>query len=71
MYSLCESCRFVRLIVSKRHSRFFLCQKSQDDERYAKYPPQPIVRCAGYSKAERQENAGQENRKIDGKGLSG
>ena len=65
MHSLCESCRFVRLIVSARHSRFFLCQKSHEDERYAKYPPQPVVRCAGFAKAEQQENEGQENGTIE------
>jgi len=61
MQSLCESCHLVRVIVSGRGSQFLLCQRSQDDERYAKYPPQPVIRCAGFAKAEQQENGGQEN----------
>jgi hypothetical protein len=52
MRSLCATCQNVRVIVSGKGSRFFLCQKSQHDERYAKYPPQPVVRCAGYQAAE-------------------
>ena len=52
MRSLCARCQHVRVIVSGKGSRFLLCQKSQHDERYAKYPPQPVVRCAGYQAAE-------------------
>ena len=47
--SLCESCRHEKDIVSGRGSRFLLCTLSQTDKRYPKYPPQPVVRCAGYS----------------------
>ena len=46
--SLCQTCVHARLIVSGKGSRFLLCQLSQQDRRYAKYPPQPIVRCAGH-----------------------
>jgi hypothetical protein len=49
--SLCHSCSWLRLITSGRGSRFFLCRKAQDDPRYAKYPPQPILRCSGYERA--------------------
>jgi hypothetical protein len=63
--SLCLTCCHVREVISARGSRFLLCLKSQDDERYAKYPPQPVVRCAGFTKAEQQENVGQENRQIE------
>ena len=48
MESLCETCLHVRAIVSARGSRFLLCNKSLHDERYAKYPRQPIVTCGGY-----------------------
>lgn len=48
MRSLCETCRHVREITSARGSRFLLCQKSLKDERFAKYPPQPVIRCAGF-----------------------
>jgi hypothetical protein len=45
----------MREIVSARGSRFLLCQKSQEDERFAKYPPQPVVQCAGYEQREEQQ----------------
>jgi hypothetical protein len=38
----------MRKIVSGRGSQFLLCQKSQSDARFAKYPSQPIARCSGY-----------------------
>jgi hypothetical protein len=50
--SLCPSCQHCREIVSGKGSRFLLCQLSQQDARYVKYPPQPIVRCAGYEKVD-------------------
>ena len=59
MTSLCHTCRHMRAINSPRGSRFLLCRMSQEDERFAKYPPQPIVRCVGYEKVQ-QENGGQE-----------
>ena len=42
----------MREITSGRGSRFVLCRKSLEDERFAKYPPQPIGRCTGYAAAE-------------------
>jgi hypothetical protein len=55
MKSLCESCTHVRDVVSGTGSRFLMCQKSQTDRRYSKYPPQPIVRCEGFEEAESDE----------------
>jgi hypothetical protein len=49
--SLCDHCRHMKEIVSSKGSRFLLCQLSQTDRRFHKYPPQPIVRCVGYVKA--------------------
>jgi hypothetical protein len=48
MTSLCEICRHVKEIVSPKGSRFLLCQLSQQDSRYPKYPRQPVVKCEGY-----------------------
>jgi len=42
-------------VVSGKGSKFLLCQMSQQDERYPKYPPQPVVRCKGYERIEGQE----------------
>jgi len=46
--SLCESCESMREVVSGKGSRFLLCQLSTTNPAFAKYPPQPIVRCSGY-----------------------
>jgi hypothetical protein len=45
--SLCETCRQMREVRTAR-SRFLLCELSVTNADYPKYPPQPIVRCAGY-----------------------
>jgi len=46
--SLCNDCLHLRAIRSKRGSIFYLCGKAQEDERYRKYPPQPVLRCGGH-----------------------
>jgi hypothetical protein len=50
--SLCETCAWMRVVVTPKGSRFLLCQVSQTDPDYLKYPPQPMVRCDGYRKKE-------------------
>jgi hypothetical protein len=45
--SLCESCRWMREVRTSK-SRFLLCELSKKDAAYAKYPPQPVVRCEGH-----------------------
>jgi hypothetical protein len=45
---LCATCRHARRVESARGSRFWLCARSADDPRFAKYPRLPVVRCAGY-----------------------
>ena len=46
--SLCHHCEHMREITSGKGTRFFLCQKSLSDRQYPKYPPQPVVQCAGF-----------------------
>jgi hypothetical protein len=46
---LCASCINVRVIENRHGSRFFLCELSKTDPRFPKYPPLPVLRCAGYS----------------------
>jgi hypothetical protein len=46
--SLCETCAHLRAVISGKGSRFLLCLLSRTDCRYQKYPPQPVVLCAGY-----------------------
>jgi hypothetical protein len=45
---LCADCRNVRVVESKRGSRFYLCQLSEVDLRFPKYPRLPVVWCEGY-----------------------
>jgi hypothetical protein len=46
--SLCKICEHLREVVSGTGSRFLLCRLSQTDQRFPKYPPQPVIRCEGY-----------------------
>ena len=61
--SLCERCRFLREIISGKGSRFLLCQLSQTDRRFEKYPPQPISWCVGYRPAEQEGDSGEGDRR--------
>jgi hypothetical protein len=46
---LCADCLHARLIESSKGSQFLLCQLSQSDPSFPKYPRLPILACAGYS----------------------
>lgn len=48
--SLCEFCRQMKEVVSGKGSRFLMCQKSAADNRFPKYPPQPVVACDGFER---------------------
>ncbi len=54
--SLCENCRHMKPVITPKGSRFLLCQMSMSDERYPKYPPQPVVRCAGYEAGDEESD---------------
>ena len=47
---LCESCANVRIVDTRRGSRFFLCQLSETDPRFPRYPRIPVLGCIGYAK---------------------
>jgi hypothetical protein len=57
---LCATCQHARRIESARGSRFLLCARSIDDPRFAKYPPLPVVQCAGH------EETGASGERADG-----
>lgn len=46
--SLCQRCSLVRVIESAKGSVFLQCTLAKTDERFSKYPPQPVLRCAGF-----------------------
>ncbi len=48
---LCARCAHARRITSAKGSTFVLCGRSATDARFPKYPPLPVVRCAGYEPA--------------------
>lgn len=58
MQSLCEKCVWMREVVTPKGSRFLLCQLSKTDSAYPKYPPQPVVRCAGYQPIDEKAKQG-------------
>ena len=55
--SLCEYCCHVKEVVSGKGSRFLLCQKSVADQRFRKYPPQPVIQCDGFEQKSQQDKA--------------
>ena len=48
METLCRSCVHVRVVVAGTGAEFLLCQLSQTQRLFPKYPPQPVVECGGY-----------------------
>jgi hypothetical protein len=46
---LCTDCQHAKTIVSAKGSRFTLCNKSQIDPRFPKYPRLPVRACSGYA----------------------
>jgi len=45
---LCRNCQFVRIVETTRGTAFYLCERSREDRRFAKYPTLPKVACEGY-----------------------
>jgi len=45
---LCSNCIHARTIASSKGSRFLLCQLSQSDPTFPKYPRLPVLRCSGH-----------------------
>jgi hypothetical protein len=46
---LCANCVHGRRIESDRGARFLLCELSENDPAFPKYPALPVMECAGYS----------------------
>jgi hypothetical protein len=49
----------MREVITRKGSRFFLCQLSQSNPHYPKYPPQPVVSCGGYEPKKQNEEGSQ------------
>ena len=48
---LCDSCRHARRVRTPRSS-FWLCERSQDDASYDRYPRLPVLACRGFEPGE-------------------
>ncbi len=55
--NLCEECALVKVVLSPSGSRFLRCMKAKQDPAFAKYPPQPVLRCNGYVPGTASEDA--------------
>jgi len=47
---LCANCVHARPVESAKGTQFLLCQLSQSDPRFPKYPRLPVLSCSGYQK---------------------
>ncbi|MEX2583771.1 MAG: hypothetical protein WD766_10885 [Gemmatimonadota bacterium] len=45
---ICSSCLHARVLESRRGSSFLLCELSAVDDRFPRYPPLPVLSCAGW-----------------------
>ncbi len=54
---LCESCANVRFVDTRKGSRFFMCQLSEVDPRFPRYPRTPVMQCIGYTPAPAEDVA--------------
>ena len=45
---LCATCVHLDVKRSQRGSIFFYCKRSETDPRFVRYPPIPVVACAGH-----------------------
>lgn len=48
---LCRACRFAEALVSGRGSTFLRCRHAG----MPKYPPMPVLRCAGFTQRSRRQ----------------
>lgn len=48
---LCETCANVRIVDTRKGSRFYMCQLSEVDPRFPRYPRTPVLQCMGYAPA--------------------
>jgi hypothetical protein len=45
---LCATCRHQKLNRNDRGSVFVFCRRSEQEPRFPKYPPLPVLRCTGH-----------------------
>jgi len=62
---LCVVCRHHRVTGNRRGSQFYLCELSKTDARFRRYPPLPMMRCAGFQEGEPDPWEGYDNKEDD------
>ena len=45
---LCPQCTHVQVVRSAKDSVFLMCDNARVDQRFPKYPPQPVGSCFGF-----------------------
>ena len=45
---LCLSCRWMRVVTTRRGSTFYRCGRAETDPRFPRYPALPVRQCIGY-----------------------
>jgi hypothetical protein len=56
---LCDRCVHQRLVSNTRGSLFSLCERSRTQpESFARYPPLPVLACAGFDPEPNPQPAG-------------
>ncbi|MEP6639353.1 MAG: hypothetical protein ABJC39_08375 [Chloroflexota bacterium] len=48
---LCGACRHSQVVETRRGSAFRLCRRSLIDAAFPRYPPLPVLGCAGFEPA--------------------
>ena len=60
---LCDSCVHQQLVHNTRGSTFSLCLRHRTEpERYPKYPPLPVLQCAGHEEPQSMTSGGASTR---------
>jgi hypothetical protein len=57
---LCARCQHLKVIQSERGSRFVMCLLSRTNPAFPKYPPLPVLSCAGYVESGEGKNKNEE-----------
>jgi hypothetical protein len=47
-FGLCDRCAWQRIVRNTRGSTFSMCERAKTDDRFAKYPRQPVDACPGF-----------------------
>jgi uncharacterized protein YciI len=48
---LCLTCRWMRVVSTRRSTTYFRCGRAESDARFPRYPSLPVRSCAGYEEA--------------------